>query len=302
MIVRFIRGIGRHIRDAFKSFFRNFGLSLSALASINVTLIVVSASILIGLNFDSFATSVESEVKIKAYVMESYDDSEMTTIESELKEDERIISIEYSSKQDELEMLKEQMPSIEEIASQYEGEENPLSRAFYVQVDEAKNIADVVEDMEGTGYFDEVQYGKEYIDKVVQLFYFARVIVLILIGCLLLVTVFIISNTLRITIYTRSTEIQIMKLIGASNYHIRMPYIYEGILIGLFGSCVPVLITIFGYKYFYDEYADSEIVKAFIDLVEPEPFTYYIAAGLLIIGVVVGVFGSAISVRRHIRK
>ncbi len=302
MIFRFFIGIGRHIRDAFRNFFRNFGLSLSALASINVTLIVVSFSILLGANFDQFASRIENDVTIVAQINNEVSDEEVAALESDLNRDKRVESIEFSSKDDELNLIIESMDGMDQIAEQYRGEENPLFRVFYIKAIDVEEIKGLVKDMEASGVYFQVNYSSEVVDKVVNLFYYARVIAVIIIMLLLLVTVFIIFNTIRITIHTRSVQVEIMKLIGASNYHITMPYIYEGVLIGLFGSLVPILITTFGYKYFYDEYANSSFIKSYITLVDPYPLVIYIGAGLLAVGIFVGVIGSAFSIRRFVRK
>ncbi len=302
MIIRIFRGIGRHIRDAIRNFYRNFMLSVTALASINVALLVVSISILVGINFNSFVEGVEEELKIVMLIKNEVADSEIDSIQSELESDKRTNEVIFSSKDEQLSLVATQMPKIKEIASQYEGEENPLFRVFYVKVNDSNDISKFVEDYSDSSYVESIKYGKEHIDKIIQMFYYSRIITVVIICSLLLVSLFIVSNTIRITIYTRKEQVDIMKLVGASNYHIRMPYIYEGILIGFFGSVIPILITVFGYKYAYDNYHDNAYLKSFLEIVEPAPFTYYIAGGLLVMGVFVGMFGSAISIRKFIRK
>lgn len=302
MISRFFIGIGRHIRDAFRNFFRNFGLSLSALASINVTLIVVSLAILLGYNFNSFTSKVESDVEVIAYIVDDLSDKEVKSIEKDLKNDERVQSITFSSKEEELAKVVDTLDGFGNIAGQYEGEENPLHRVFYLKAKDVDDIPKLTEEMKATNNYIDVKYGASVVEKVTKLFDFARILTMIIIALLLLVTVFIIYNTIRITIYTRSVQVEIMKLIGASNYHIVMPYIYEGILIGVFGSILPILITTAGYNFFYREYADNQFIKTYFELANPYPIVYFIAAGILIVGVVVGVFGSALSIRRFVRK
>ncbi len=302
MIIRLIRGIGRHIRDAFRNFFRNFILSVTALASINVALLVVSISVLIGVNFDAFVKGVEDELKIVMLVKNEVVDSDIETITSQLNEDSRTGEVVFSSKEEQLALVSEQMPKIKEIAEQYQGEENPLYRVFYIKLESSNQIVEFVDEYDKMDYVEAIKYGKEHIDKIIQMFHYARLITIIIIGSLLLVSLFIVSNTIRITIYTRKEQVDIMKLVGASNYHIRMPYIYEGILIGLFGSIIPILITIFGYRYAYDNYHDNTYLKSFLNIVKPEPVTFYIAFGLLVVGVFVGMVGSAISIRKFIRK
>lgn len=302
MISRFMIGIGRHVRDAFRNFFRNFGLSLSALASISVTLIVVSFAILLGYNFNSFTAKVESDVEVIAYINDDISDKEVKKIEDKLVSDKRVESVKFSSKEQELKNVVSELDGFGDIASQYEGEENPLHRVFYLKAKNVDEIKKLTEEMKASGNYVDVKYGASVVDKVTKLFDVARILTVIVIGLLLLVTVFIIYNTIRITIYTRSVQVEIMKLIGASDYHIVMPYIYEGILIGVFGSILPILITTIGYSYFYREYADNQFIKTYFEMAHPFPIIYLIAGGILAVGVVVGVFGSALSIRRFVRK
>ncbi len=302
MITRHFIGIGRHIRDAFRNFFRNFGLSLSALASISVTLIVVSLSVLMGLNFNSFATKIESDVTAIAYINNEVPDEDIDKMQADLLADSRVEKVVFSSKDEELEITAAKLEGFGEIANQYKGEENPLYRVFYIQATDVEELSPLAADMKKSGDYFDVEYSASVIEKFIKLFDYARIIAVVIIGLLLLVTVFIIYNTIRITIYNRSVQVEIMKLIGASNYHITMPYIYEGILIGLFGSILPVVLTIFGYGYFYQEYADNKFIKSFFDLAEPYPLVLYLAAAILSFGVIVGVFGSTLSIRRFVRK
>ncbi|MFV0498755.1 MAG: permease-like cell division protein FtsX [Bacilli bacterium] len=302
MITKFFIGVSRHIRDAFRNFFRNFGLSLSALASINVTLIVVSFAVVIGVNFNSFASKIEGDVTATAYIKQDIKPDEIAKIKSSLSSDNRVASVKYSSKEDELKLVSEEMDDIKKIADQYEGDENPLFNVFYIKAKDVTNLESLVDDMKASDNYEGIDYGANIVDKIVKLFDYGRILVIAIIAMLLLVTVFIIYNTIRITIYTRSVHVDIMKLIGASNYHITMPYIYEGILIGLFGSVLPILITVFGYNYFYKEYADNQFITTFFDLALPYPLTLIIGSGLLVIGIVVGVLGSALSIRKYVRR
>ncbi|MFV0425072.1 MAG: permease-like cell division protein FtsX, partial [Bacilli bacterium] len=237
-----------------------------------------------------------------AYINKDLTDDEITVIYENLLKDNRIDSVEYSTKEEELALVVDKMDDIKKIADQYEGEENPLFDVFYIKANDVNELEALTRDMMATGNYDDVKYGSSVVDKIIKLFDYGRILALVIIALLLLVTIFIIYNTIRITIYTRSVQVDIMKLIGASNYHITMPYIYEGILIGLFGSILPILITIFGYQYFYEEYADNQFITTFFDLADPYPLTFMIGGGILAVGIIVGVFGSALSIRRFVRR
>ncbi len=302
MITKLFRGFKRHIRDACKNFFRNITLSLSALAAINVTLIVVSFSILIGLNFELFSSDVEDNAEIIAFVQKDYVDSDIEYLTNEISSNPYVKEVVFSSKDEQLKITGEELGNFSSIASQFEGEENPLLHVYYIKVTDIEYIDDVKVFLEETNSFVMVSYGEEIVNQVISLFNAARIVVVIIIASLILVTVFIIYNTIRITLYSRSSEVEIMKLIGGSNYHIRAPFIYEGILIGIFGSIIPILVTTFGYKYLFENFNLRQSLEVNIDLINPDPIVYQLSGALLLCGVVVGCLGSILSVRSFLKK
>lgn len=117
---------------------------------------------------------------------------------------------------------------------------------------------------------------------------------------LIVVTAFLISNTIKITIFSRKREIEIMRLVGASNLNIKIPFLFEGLFLGIFGSIIPILGTIYGYTALYNNF-NGQLFSPFIQLLKPEPFIYIISAILLGIGILVGMFGSSRAVKKHLK-
>ena len=114
------------------------------------------------------------------------------------------------------------------------------------------------------------------------------------------VTVFLIINTIKLTIFSRKREIGIMRLVGASNFSIKIPFIIEGMILGLFGSIVPVILTTYGYLAFYKHF-DGYLFTKLIELIPPEPFIYQASILIIIIGIIVGMIGSASAVRKYLK-
>ena len=123
---------------------------------------------------------------------------------------------------------------------------------------------------------------------------------IVIVIALVLVTAFLISNTIKLTIYSRKNEIEIMRLVGASNIAIKLPFIFEGFILGVLGSVVPILATIYGYNFLYDK-LDGHVVSNMIMLVEPFNFVFYVALILLAVGSIVGMFGSYRAVRKYLK-
>ena len=117
---------------------------------------------------------------------------------------------------------------------------------------------------------------------------------------LILVTAFLIANTIKITIMSRKREIEIMRLVGASNFSIKTPFIVEGMILGLFGSIVPIIISTYGYLAFYNHF-DGYLFSELIQLIKPEPFIYQVSLSVIVIGIIVGMIGSASAVRKYLK-
>src|SRR5699024_4840172 len=145
-----------------------------------------------------------------------------------------------------------------------------------------------------------VQFGQDIVDSLFQFNNYARIVGIVLITALVLTAVFLISNTIKITIIARSTEISIQKLVGATNGFIRWPFFVEGLLLGVLGSILPIVLILFGYHYVYNNVA-NEINIAFVELLPFSPFAWQLAAIVLLIGATIGVWGSVMSVRKFLK-
>ena len=117
---------------------------------------------------------------------------------------------------------------------------------------------------------------------------------------LILVTVFLISNTIKLTIYSRKNEIEIMRLVGASNTTIKLPFLFEGLFLGLIGSIIPVCITIYGYTILYN-IMHGYLFTETLNLIKPYNFVFYVSGAIILLGAVVGMFGSTNSVRKYLK-
>ena len=138
------------------------------------------------------------------------------------------------------------------------------------------------------------------VEQLVSVFAAVRKVCIFLVIALIIVTAFLIANTIKITIFSRKREKEIMRLLGASNTNIKIPFVMEGLFLGLLGSVIPVVITIVGYQKLYNHF-HGQLFTAFIKLVHPYPFVIYISGLLIVIGMVVGMFGSWRAVRKYLK-
>lgn len=295
-----IRILGRSIRDAAKSVFRNFSLSMASILCTTITLIVVAISIALTYNVNNFTRSIESDLSIVVFLNNEITSDEISTTEEKIKYIEGVASSAFKSKEDILNEMIETDSSLESVLSQYTGDNNPLQSTFIVKVNDLKQIDKVAESIEFLDSVDYVKYGEEAIKELVEIFDFVRQICLIIVIALILVTAFLITNTIKIAIIARRKEIEIMRLVGASNLNIKIPFIFEGLFIGIIGSIIPIILTIYGYTILYDK-LDGHVVSPILELVKPSPFVYIVALILLGVGAVVGMLGSYNASRKHLK-
>ena len=298
--MKVIRIIIRSIRDSFKSVFRNFSLSLASISCITITLIVVAIAIVLSQNVNNFASLVEGDVTIVTFLKRDITDDMTQDIRSQIDKLPYIDSVVYKSK---MELSKEMMESSDVFSSvmqDWDEGSTPIQATFQVKVkdiNEIKYVADEISKMDGV---DIVKYGEGMVEQLVSLFDMVRKISIGMVIALIIVTAFLITNTIKITIFSRKREIEIMRLVGASNINIKIPFILEGLFLGVMGSIVPIVLTIFGYTELFGKF-DGQLFSPFIKLIVPEPFVYYISLVLVIIGILVGMFGSYTAVRKHLK-
>lgn len=298
--MRALRILTRNIRDAFYSVFRNFSLSLASISCITITLIVVSIFVILSYNINNFTKLVEKDVTIVAFLNTNTNEENKIKIETAIKNIEHVESYTFESKQ---EIAKDMMDGNDTFKSIMEGwtdEENPLNPTYRIKansINEVKEIAKKVEKIDGV---EEVKWGQEMIDSLIVVFEVVRKFCAATVIALILVTAFLISNTIKITITARKREIDIMRLVGASNLNIKIPFMIEGLFLGLLGAVIPIVATMYGYTSMYEKF-NGQLFSPFVKLIEPEPFIYSVSGLLLIIGLLVGMFGSWRAVRKYLK-
>ena len=173
------------------------------------------------------------------------------------------------------------------------------------KVKEIEKIDDTVKEVKNLSFskdrINNINYGEDIVHQLIVVFNVVGKVSLIAVISLVLVTAFLIANTIKLAIYSRKKEIEIMRLVGASNISIKIPFILEGLFIGILGSIVPILITIFGYTSLFDFFGGKLFGSGLATLVEPVPFIYTTSAILLTIGIVVGMIGSYQAVRKYLK-
>ena len=298
--MKFFRMLRRSIRDAFKSVFRNFSLSLASISCITITLIIVAISIIVTFNVQSFTREMEKDLTIVVFLDADTTEDETNDIRERLEKMTNVESLTYQSKAAIKEEMSKESDVFNEVMSTWDDEDNPLKDTFQVKVKDVEKISDTAKKIGRIDKVSTVRYGEGMVDNLISAFEAAQKISYGMVIALILVTVFLIINTIKLTIFSRKREISIMRLVGASNFTIKTPFIVEGMVLGLFGSIIPILIICFGYIALYNHF-DGYLYSRMITLIEPEPFIYMVSGIVLVIGIIVCMIGSASAVRKYLK-
>ena len=295
------RILGRNIRDSFKSVFRNFSLSLASISCIIITLLVVSIAIILSFNVNNFTTAVEKDMTIVVFLDRTISLERIEEIKDELKLINNIENVSFKDKMTISEEMKESSEEYRIVLEQYKDREsNPLSDTFHIKVTNVEYLESVAKEISNIQDVISVKYGEGMVEQLVSVFNVIKNISYGVVISLIVVTAFLITNTIKITIFSRKREIEIMRLVGASNINIKTPFLFEGLFLGILGSIVPIFVTIFCYNALYVKF-NGQVISPFIQLIEPLPFTYYVSLVLLGIGIIVGMFGSWQAVKKYLK-
>jgi cell division transport system permease protein len=294
-----LRTIGRHIRESLKSIARNGWMTFASVGAVTVTLLLVGVFYVILMNLNEVANSIEEDVTIKVLIDTTATPEQQQALEKELKSMPEIKSVVFSSKDNELNQLVDSFGQQGEILKLYE-QENPLNDAFLVKAAEPETTKQVAKKIEKLESVHLVNYGQNDVDKLFKIISISRNVGLVIIIGLLLTAVFLISNTIKITIVARRREIEIMRLVGATNGFIRWPFFLEGLWLGILGSIIPITIIAILYKNVYG-YLEPKLKGNFIQILDFTPFVYQVSLLLLLMGCIIGVWGSLMSVRKFLK-
>jgi len=300
--MRVFRIIGRSITSSFKSIFRNFSLSMASITCTVITLLLVSIGILLSYNINNITKDIENELTIVILMDKEVTEEEIKETEDIIKNIDNIDTVVFNSKDEIKDHLASQSDTYLKIVESWGEDENPLQDSFVVTVENIKDINETATTLRNLDYVDVVRYGETMVNKLINTFDGIKNGTIVLVVALILVTTFLIGNTIKITIHARKNEIDIMRLVGTSNTVVKMPFIIEGFLLGAIGSILPILITILGYSYLYDHMDSvgmSNILNV-IRLAPPNTIVYHTSLILFVSGSVIGMFGSVRAVRRYL--
>ena len=296
-MVTMIRNLFRHIGESLKSLKRNGWMTLASVSAVTITLVLVGLFLALILNVTKLAKDVESAVDVSIFVEIGSDQKELDALKTELEALPNVTKVEFSNKEDQYKRLVEKFG---ENFKLFEDDENPFYDVFIVSAKTPDDIKVINEKARSIKNVARAEYGGGSADKIFKLADGVKKWGFIAAGLLLFVAIFLISNTIRITIISRKREIQIMRLVGAKNSFIRWPFFLEGAWIGMLGSIVPVLLMSFGYTQVYLLLSRNLITFGYT-LLAPNDVLLTVNTVMIVIGVLIGSLGSTLSMSRFLK-
>lgn len=300
------RTLLRHFREGAKNVFRNGWMSVASVTSIIVSLLILGVFILLVLNVNSFADEADSQVQIKAFLKSNVTQKVRDQLATDIGSMQEVSRVTLIPKAEGLKDFKKKLGAEgKDLLEGYDEKTNPIPDTFKIEVIEPTTIPYVASKITALNdkYSDKpiykVNYGQGTTEKLFKITRAIRNIGFAFVAGLGIMAMFLISNTIRVTILARRREIGIMKLVGATNTFIRWPFFVEGALIGLIGSLITVAILFFGYNELA-ETVKSDVTLAF-RLVPMEEIQLRLGGLLIGLGLLIGVWGSTMSIRKFLK-
>lgn len=288
----------RHIGSALKNLKRNGWMTLASISAVTVTLTLVGIFLGVILNVAKIADDIKDNVDVSVFIDIGTPEKEVKELGEKLKDIDGVKDVTFSSKQNEYKKLVDKLGDTWKLFGE---DENPLYDVYVLTASNAEDIPDIQKAASDLPSVQKADYGGRNSDKLFKISKDVRLWGTIAAVFLLGVAVFLISNTIRITIISRKREIQIMRLVGAKNGFIKGPFFLEGAFIGLLGSVIPVLLVTFAYPRVYVIFTKSMIANASYDLIAPGNLMWQLNTLLIVVGVVIGSIGSVMSMRRFLK-
>lgn len=291
-----LRTIYYILQEVFRSLKRNSLLNFAAVGTTAISLFILGVGLLLVINTNQIASSVESNIEIMVFLKEDVSEKEALSMEPLFNRISGVKEADFISRSDALASLEEQMGKGSDLRDSL-GDQNPLPDAYKIKTRDPREVGAVAAEIDRLPGVEKVRYGQEVVEKLFKLTNWVRTIGLIVIGLLGTSAIFLIATTTRLTLFARRREISIMKYVGATDWFVRWPFLLEGIILGCVGAMLAVGVLYLSYGTLT---AKLQEAISFLPLVSDGRQLLRIFEGLLAGGIVLGAIGSIISVRKYL--
>jgi cell division transport system permease protein len=291
-----IKTFNYFFKEGLVSVKKNRVMSMASISTVAAALFIFGIFMLMVVNVNKMMLSVENDIEIKAFLKEDISTIEKQQIENDIKSMTEVKEVRYESKEEALENFKKQLGDKQDLAKGLELE-NPLLSSFIIKVDKPQDVSSVASKIRNFNNVEQVNAGEQLVGSIIKVTRFIKITSMVLMAILGIIAIFLISNTIKLTVFARKREIGIMKYIGATDWFIRWPFIIEGTIMGLFGALISILVLGFGYHYAVKTVSESLTI---FSLVPSNQILASLGWEFALIGILIGGVGSLLSIRKFL--
>jgi cell division transport system permease protein len=288
---------GYILQESIRSLKRNGWLNFAAAGTTAVSLFILGVAILLVINTNFIAGSWGSNVEIMAYLNDGVTGNAVTALRTQILTIPEVKDVRFISKDEALAGLEQQFGQNGQLQESLGGS-NPLPDAFEVKTTDPRDVDGVASLLGLMPGVSQVSYGQGVVDKLLELTYWIRLVGLAIVGLLGLCAIFLIATTIRLTMYARRREIGIMKMVGATDWYVRWPFLLEGVILGTTGALLAIVILYFSYSTLTSKIMET---LPFLPLMNSSLVLLQLFAGLLATGAGLGIVGSLISMHSYLQ-
>ncbi|MCX7904835.1 MAG: permease-like cell division protein FtsX [Caloramator sp.] len=291
-----IKRIKYYFLESIKNLARNRVMVVASIGTVAASLFVLGIFLILALNVNNAAESIGKTLEIKVYLKDEVTTLKRIAIERDIKNIKGVTEVIYISKEQALEDLKKKLGENKAIAEGFEMD-NPLPQSFVIKVEKPEFISKVSYEISKLDGIEKIYDGKGIVEKLIKFTNIVRVASYFLMGILAIISAFLISNTIKLAVYSRRREISIMKYLGATDWFIKWPFVIEGVLLGLLGSILSIMVLFFSYQYLTNNVSLNLLLFNFVSA---QSLLSFILQKFLLMGALIGGFGSYLAVKRYL--
>ena len=286
-------------RDTMRSLWRHKGMVLVSVLTVATMLVVLGATVLLAANSAYMAKNMEEELEVVVFLHTDVSREDALALEEKLHSVTGFKEATFVPKEDALENINTQLDKSQ--LTNATGGSNPLPDAYHIKLEQMEQMEDAVAYLSNTELFPQIElvrYGQDVVDKMIALTNTLEIVCIAIVAGMVLIALFLVNSTIRLTVATRGEEISIMKYVGATNFYIRVPFFLEGLLIGIVGALLADGVLFFGYDAVYN-YIGAQL--SFITLLHNDQLLIFIMLVLLAGGTLLGALGSNIATKKYLK-
>lgn len=288
-------------KEGFRNTWTNRMMSLASICVLMSCLVLIGCASMIFLNIESLLGRIEEENVVMVYIEDGTTDADITAMGETLKAIDNVKGIEFVAKET---AWEEQLATMEEAQREFFTEissDIPLPDAYKVTVDDLAYFDSTIDQIKQLDHIDTIRENKDLAKKLVTIRHGIEVIAIVIVAVLLAISVFIIQNTIKLTVYSRRLEISIMKSVGATNSFVRLPFVVEGMILGIISGVVSLGVVWAFYEFAINQFSDL-LISLGLEALKFADYALPMLGAFVLIGIITGVGGALLSMGRYLNK